>query len=498
MSGESVISQDNLIGPPERLHPLYLVTGLGRTLRSAWGIAVGGVWLAAKGNALLAIGVVGAYVAVSLASLVVKWLKLEYRVGRDELRIESGLFSKTSRVIPFDRVTDIDIEQGPIHRLLGLARVRLETGAASSSTKEEGVLDTIALSRAEALREYVRARRRGDVDGAAAAAPVEGGRDQLIFAMNGERVLIAGIFNFSLAIVAGLFGATQTLGDVIGFDPFKRSFWEGMFARSGPVRDIIIAHQMASAIAGAILLILIGLATGIIRTVFREYGFRLDRTETGFRRRRGLVTLTDVSIPAKRVQAAIRATGPIRRHFGWWTLKLQSLAQDGGQGDHVVAPLAHVDEAAVIEASIDLPDAPRDNHWTPIARGYIYSIAPILLPALLLAAGGFTLGQPWSVLAIPAALTTIALRIWNWRNTRYALSGRHLFIERGWWRHQRLILPIRKIQSIDIYENFWSRRFNFCRLDLGVAGGSSMSVHGIPALARVDAERLRAQLLGYE
>src|SRR5690606_24671089 len=103
---------------------------------------------------------------------------------------------------------------------------------------------------------------------------------------------------------------------------------------------------------------LLGIGTGLVRTLLREHGFRLDRSEAGFRRRRGLLTLTDVSIPAKRVQAAILANGPIRRHFGWWVLKLQSLAQDGGKGDHVVAPLARQEEAATILRTLDWPTSP--------------------------------------------------------------------------------------------------------------------------------------------
>ena len=40
-------SQEQL-GPPERLHPLYLVTGLGQSVRGAWGLMAGGAVLAAS------------------------------------------------------------------------------------------------------------------------------------------------------------------------------------------------------------------------------------------------------------------------------------------------------------------------------------------------------------------------------------------------------------------------------------------------------------------
>jgi len=70
-----------------------------------------------------------------------------------------------------------------------------------------------------------------------------------------------------------------------------------------------------------------------------------------------------------------------------------------------------------------------------------------------------------------------------------------LFVETGWWRHRRNIVPLRKIQSIDLTESWWTRLFGICTLRLGIAGGSGFSDHHVPALTRAQAEALRAELL---
>ncbi len=501
----ATIGNDGL-GPPERLHPLYLLTGLGKSVKGAWGLLAGGAVLGAQGRWLLVVIMGIAIVAMSLGTLLLKWLKLEYRVGADELRIDSGFLSRTSRAIPFDRVTDVDLEQGPLHRLFGLARVRLETGASAGSREEDGVLDTISLERAEALREHIRARRQGEAPIAAAEADIQA---PALFAMDNSRVAIAGLFNFSLAVIVGLFGLSQTLGDVIGFDPFKRAFWLDLLDRAGPLQTMFMAHQIIAVICGSILLILLGTGTGLVRTTLREYGFRLDRTESGLRRRRGLLTLTDVTIPAKRVQAAILASGPIRRRFGWWVLKFQSLAMDGKKGDHVVAPLARESEATTILNALEWPAAPVDGCWHRVSRAYISSYAAVVAPPIILALSVPLLGSAGLgiVAALPflgvvalfwvvAAPVLIVARWMSWRHTRYALGADALFVETGWWRHRRRILPLRKIQSIDLTESFWTRTFGICTLRLGVAGGGGFSDHHVPALNRRDARRLRAELLG--
>ena len=484
-------ASDESLGPPERLHPLYLLTGLGQALRGAWGMLAAGAYFAAQGSWLIVAFMALLFVFFSVGSLYLRWLKLEFRVGADELRIDSGWLSRTSRAIPFDRVTDVDLEQGPIHRLFGLARVKLETGGSAGGKEEEGVLHTISLERAEALREHVRARKGRAPVAAAAAAEAEG---PPLFAMDGRRVLTAGLFNFSLAVIAGLFGVTQTMGDALGFDPFERQFWVDLLARSGPVRDFIMANRIGAAVAGSVVLVLLGIGTGLVRTQLREHGFRLDRTEAGFRRRRGLFTLTDVTIPAKRVQAAILASGPVRQRYGWWELKLQSLAQDGGKGDHVVAPLASEAESAEILSSLRWPAAPTAA-WQPVSRAYVTSFIGILIPASLATIVALPFLGAVGLLWLAGAGLAIAMRWLDWKRARYALDQGSLFVERGWWRHRRNILPRARIQSIDLTQSWWGRLFGICTLRLGVAGGSGFSDHHVPALTRAEAEALRAELL---
>ncbi|MCY7279832.1 MAG: PH domain-containing protein [Sphingomonas bacterium] len=486
-----VATGDAALGPTERLHPLFLVTGFGKVLRSAWGLVAGAAVLGSQGRWWLVAVIAAGFIIVSIGSLLFTWLNFEYRVGADELRIDSGFLSRNSRAIPFDRVTDVDLEQGPLHRLFGLARVRLETGASAGAKNEDGVLDTIALARAEALRDHIRARR--------GRAPLAAAADDLdtppMFAMDRRRVAIAGLFNFSLAVVAGLFGVTQTFGDVLGFDPFKRSFWILIAERSGPLQQAILAHQFIAVIGGALILILLGVVTGGVRTLLREHGFRLDRTEAGLRRRRGLLTLTDVTIPLRRVQATIVASGPIRRAFGWCELKLQSLAMDGARGDHVVAPLAHPDEARTILTALGWPAEPSTGHWSHVSIAYVSSLAALFVPASLVALGAMPWLGPVVLLWAAGALVAVAARWLGWRHTRYILSDHSLFIEHGWWQRRRAIVPTRNIQSIELAESFWTRAFGICTLRLGIAGGGGFSAHVVPALRRADGNQLRNLLI---
>jgi putative membrane protein len=491
-----VSSDDAAVGPPERLHPLFLLTGIGGSIRGLLGAYAAIIYLAAQGYLTSAlIGAAGVLLFSGLM-LFLHWKRFQFRVGANEIRIDSGIVSRTHRSIPFDRVQDVDISQGPVMRLLGLASVKFETGGSAAGGAEEGVLQAIALERAQELRALVRAHRSGEAAAATQPSQAEAEEKPPVYAMDVRRLLLAGLFNFSLAVFAGLIGLTQTAGDLIGFDPLNRSFWESMLSAQNPYARLLLENRAAAAVAGLLSLVLVGIATGIVRTALRDYGFRLDRTDVGLRRRRGLLTRTDVTLPARRAQAAIVATGPVRERFGWRELKLQSLARDeGGSGDHVLAPLA--DDCEVDRVLVELGWRPLQGQreWNPVSPFYVWSFAVFLLPLALIALAQMAL-VPWIGMLVLAALALLLLaRRLEWRRMGYAFDGDRLLIRRGWWRRTILVLPIGRIQSLDLAQSFVARRFGTASLQFGVAGGSGFSIHSIPALPENKARALRSKLL---
>jgi putative membrane protein len=492
---EPILPDDPAVGAPERLHPLFLLTGLAGSLRGLVGgyAAIG--YLAVSGRWMTALyGAIGLLIVLSIG-IFLYWRRFEFRVGQSEIRIDSGIISRTHRSIPFDRIHDVDITQGPVSRLFGVARVKFETGSAAAGS-DEGMLQAIPLERAEDLRALIRSRRDG-APLAGAAETVETEDQSPIFAMPMPRLILAGLFNFSLALFAGLFGLSQTAGDVIGFDPLSRKFWRDLLDVGSPIAAYILAHQVVTIIAGLVVLLLVGAATGVVRTVLRDFGFRLDRTGIGLRRRRGLFTKTDVTLPSRRVQAAILATGPVREQFGWRELHVQSLASDeGSKGDHVVAPLASADEADQILSALGWRGVAVVADWQPVAKAYVWILAiaatPLLLAAMVYAV--MASGIAGLLVGIYAAL--LAGRWLAWRRTRWAIDGDRLLLASGWWRRRIIILPIAKLQSIDLVESLVSRLFGTSTLLFGVAGGRGYSAHRLVALPRETARALRDRLLG--
>ena len=105
---------DLVVGAPERLHPLYLLTGLGRGVKQMVGgyAAIG--YFAATGSWRTALLMLAGIVIILTVSIILYWRRFEYRVGSNEIRIDSGILNRTHRSIPFDRIQDVDISQGVV------------------------------------------------------------------------------------------------------------------------------------------------------------------------------------------------------------------------------------------------------------------------------------------------------------------------------------------------------------------------------------------------
>jgi putative membrane protein len=438
--------------------------------------------------------VIFAVLLVSLFFRWLVWLRTHYHIGDDDIRIERGIISRTTRSIPYDRIQDVSIEQKPLARLMGLGEVKFETGGGEG---EDAKLSFVSVEEATRLRETIRARKAEAVPAIGVSNETAETESLPVFAMQLQRLLTLGVYSFSLVIFAILGGLAQQFDFLLPGDVWDVRRWIGMAEENGvDIRQIDRTVQISGAVAALAALVGIGVATGIVRTVVRDYGFRLDRTAKGFRRRRGLLTLTDVVMPVARVQAAVIETGPIRVRSGWHALKFVSLAQESKEeGDHMVAPLATLDEIRPIMAvaGIDPPAAD-----TLFRRGPLrwWSVGIILLAATTTVATATTMAftdvpflQAGWMLIVPLIFLPV---IWlQWRHSGWLVDDRQLYARENWWNRRLTIAPQVRVQSTKISQGPIARLFGLVTLHFGIAGGTLRFV----ALRPDEARAIRDQVM---
>ncbi len=402
--------------------------------------------------------------------------------------------------MPFERIQDVSLEQKLIPRLLGLVEVRFETGAGGA---DELHLAYVSEAEGEALRETIRALSDG-VQAIPAASTAQGearsteSTSELLFAMGPERLFTFGLFEFSLIVFAVVIGLAQQLDFLLPFGWEEIESWFSQpDARAETLREVQWLTGIGGLLASLFGVIAIGMATGIVRTALRDWDFRLERTAKGFRRRRGLLTRTDVVMPAHRVQALVIATRFLRRRFGWHSLSFISLAQDAGSANHDVAPFAKLEEIAPIvdAAGFALPGDAME--WRRASARYYFDRALFYalvlgIPALAVIALVQDNWGLWGGLAL-ALLTAyrVVEQYWLWRVDRHALDPAQVLSRLGWLAPRLQIASRVKLHSVEIAQGPIARMRGYANLNFGLAGGA-LAFRGLHI---EDARRLRLAVL---
>jgi putative membrane protein len=491
-------------GEPKRTAPLSVIIGSLSSVQNAILPALFAAFSTGGAGVLIGIGV-GAAIAVfgSIFSYV-GWRRLTYTVGEQDIRVESGVLSRSARSVPYERIQDVSLEQPLLARIFDLVAVKFETGAGGA---DDLALAFLSSAEGERLRQLVR-ERRDEVQEDAVSSPAspeakattreEG---EPLFAMDTGRILTFGLFEFSLAVFAVLGGLFQYANSFIDFDDIDETVARQVVEEQGSwIFELGTYGQALTALAGLVAVLFIGSATGIARTFAREWGFVLERTARGFRRRRGLFTRTDVVMPVHRVQGVMLTTGWLRYRFGWHGLSFVSLAQDAGSSSHVVAPFAQLSEIEPIAevAGFRLPGA--DEDWHRATRAYrtdtiIWDTLVFVLGAVAAGVATAIFAPEWMALAIAAPLALAAvIALGNaiaWRFKRHALDDRQIMAVSGFLSPKTQVATRRKLHSVEISQGPIARLRGYATVHLGLAGGE-FSIPGVP-LER--AREVRARVL---
>ena len=456
MSGETVAER--------RLHPgtillrfvkeapstvLALPAGLAFVSDAGLTRALG--WAAAIGIALLLFGALA-------------WWRFRYGVGSGEIVIESGILSRNRRSIPFGRIQDVDLERSFLARLFGLAKVRIETGAGG---KDEGTLDSVSLGEAHRLRETVRAWRSGHAaEAAEAAVAAEHEAVSTLFEMPIGRVFASGLFNFSLVYLAGLFALLQSFDQLLPFDIYDPARWLGLVGEYLPSR-----FSLGAIAAVLVLAAMLGVVAGVLRTLSRDYGYKLSLEGRRFRRERGLFTRSEVVVDRRRIELAQVETAPLRRKLGWFALSFQTLGAGGdASGRQSAAPFARREEMERVLAETHGLRLPPDGVMVRVSKRHVWRALGAALLPFGAAALALTLWLKAALLMFLAFPLLAAAALLERRFHRYGLAGDLLFVARGIWRQRLWILPVANVQSLSLSRGPLQRRLGLTTLALDTAG----------------------------
>jgi uncharacterized protein len=107
---------------------------------------------------LLADAIIAGFILV-IVVLYLIWVKMYYgsmwyELHDDEMRWRRGVIFRSTGIVPYNRITNIDIKQGPVMRALGISTVSIQTAGYSGAAAPEIRIEAIVY--ADELRELIR------------------------------------------------------------------------------------------------------------------------------------------------------------------------------------------------------------------------------------------------------------------------------------------------------------------------------------------------------
>lgn len=442
-------------------------------------------------------------VPVVVAALWQQWV---YRYGFSPhgLVIHEGLFFRNVRTINYARIENVDTSIGLLHRVLGVAEVKIETSTGGSAEARIRVLDPGAV---EAMRERIFARQPSvgaAADEAQEASAVEPEEAPLLALSPAELVRYGLIDNRGMLVVAGLVGV---LGQGGFFDRMRE--WSGPLLDSLPWENLVglgLAVQVLLAAA----LILATRLLSIILAFVMLFDFRLTRSADDLHTRYGLLTRISMTLRRHRIQAVHQTATLLHRVFGRVSLKVDLAGglTTGGQGgrggaerhfrDLWLAPLVPPQNAeSLIRAALPEVCLP-ELVWHSLAPRAPWRIFRVLSVVWFFVAGVPAVWWAgwWAALLLVVPLPLFWLHAMLYvKYTGWALHEDFFALRRGWLTRRLSLAPRNRMQSVHLRESPFDRRNGMAQLNVDIAGVSSASHHfTISYLERSVADNLAAEL----
>ncbi len=485
------MSSEDSAAVDKRLHPLsWLFTLITQLRQFALPLIV--LLFTGRGSSadLWGLVAVGVLVVVSVA----QYFTYRYRVEGDGVVIRSGLFQRNVRHIPFARIQNVNLHQNVLHRLFGVAEVRLESAGAA---KPEGQMRVLRLADAHRLEQQIRSL--GAAHASAGADPEQSPATGVVLLElpTSEVIRLGLIDNRGLLVLGGLFAVLAQSGD----DTLGKLFTAIGQWLSGQATALHLS--LLAAAAGVLILLVAALLAlrllSVVIALLQFHGFVLSEADGRLSVQRGLLSRSRGSLPRHRIQAYVLKEGLLHRWLGRRSLQVDTAVMEAMNQRGTVHDLAPIATPQAMDGLIDhlLPEpAWPVQAWQPLhPRAWRRKFTvPALLTLVLTAALVYFNGRygALALLALPVLL--LRAKVWA-RYSAFSVGQGLVAFRSGWIDRSWRFAEIAKLQVLELTQSPFDRRHGMATLHFDTAGANVLEggLH-IPYLPEALARQLHEEL----
>ncbi|MGB3594970.1 MAG: PH domain-containing protein [Ornithinimicrobium sp.] len=486
----------------QRLSPrvivLYPISSVGQLI-IPFAIVLFGLGRSGDGRGVMTnAGVIAVGGVIAAVVGLVPWFTIRYRITATQLQVRRGVLNRKILTAPLDRVRSVDLEAGPIHRILGLSKVSIGTGVDSNRID----LNALSVPQAGQLQDYLLARKHAAAGPGSAQDPASagvatpsgrsGGMPSATSPEDSPPVELARIdwswlkyapFSLaSLVVVAGVAGfASQIIGDIDVEEQFSsaQGLWDWLRAQALTVLVAI----------GGVLVVIGWLLLSTLTYVIAWWNLRLTRLGEGtLRLVRGLITTNSTTVEESKIRG-VTMTEPalLRLVQGAELVTLSTGVGDGGQTK--VLPPCPRDVAVrvghdILEESGPLTDVLHQHGPAARRRCHIRTQwATLFFTGAAVASVVFAGLPAWLPVAVLVGYGLLAVGFAEaaYRNLGHGLTDQHVMSGHGTLGRRREVLERAGVIGWVIRQTYFQRRVGLATLVATTAAGpESVRIHDIP------------------
>lgn len=409
-----------------------------------------------------------------LPGILLNYFYFDYTITEQEVVIRSGVLSKKERHIKIDRIQNVTITQNFLHKLMGIAKVQLETAGDATT---EGNLDSVSIADSERIREIIRNHQHEK-------------SSTTIVNEEGEQVEVKQIEDEENVIFSMSLWDTIKYG-AVRFRPIVlvASAWIfSMFSQLNPnwteelevilesgykeyIKQLDIFSMILYAIAGVLLVLLFSWILDILLTVNTYHRFKLVSEKGKLLTSQGLFSSQKGAIPLKKLQMMVIKSNPITRKLNFYRLDLQTAGFGGGDGTKAksetaipFAKFSQVKEIINKIRAVELPEVFTKVSPKSIRRAVVkYLVFSIPFGIALY----FTFDSFWILLVLLPIIGFAAYIRYQYRG--YHVENNQIIVKQGFWFQKISIIPIEKIQTLHKRSSYFQRRLGLATVEIDTA-----------------------------
>ena len=447
------------------------------------------------------------YIALAVTLLVSLGSIIQYRFYRywlepNQIRVKEGIIFRNERQVPYKRIQNLNLSQNPLHRILGVVTVQLES---ASGGKPEAVINVIDMDAVKELKRLVHGQDQEPVSEVEDEAAVEK-KPAILRLPFAEIVRYGVITNKGLVILAVAFGFLSQLTDGV-----LKQYIEGKivtFANWLTVNfDSFVGDLGALSILVYILVLtvfgLLGLwLLSISFALFKLHDFELIKNNGKLEATMGLMTRMQATIPMSRIQTLTIRNSLLHRWFKRLTVSVETAGgvNHDNQGLTIkeIVPLVAVEQRAEILRKLQPDVSWQEVEWRGIESVAVKRITKkLVLISAILGLALFLVHWGWMIAGF------IGLSILGYfyartyvKNTAYCLDQDMIGFKSGVIFKKETYVRLSKIQTVKVKESLFDRRYCMAKLEVDTAGAVVGAHHvDIPYIMLEDALKIQNKLV---